>query len=184
MGGPLPAAPKCDALGVPLIVERVVVARRESLEARARTARYRALAQHLPAGGYLLTAHHRTARTLLALKRGSRSARAGSMRRASPSPRGLIRPLLDCSRASLQRWAEGQGLNWIEDDSNQDERFDRNFLRAQILPRLQARWPTLVRPPAAVPAVCRAGGAGRGSWRRRIGPAANESMAAVDCRPE
>ena len=138
----------CAELGVPLIIERVavMVARRESLEARAREARYRALAQHLPAGGYLLTAHHQDDQLetlLLALKRGSGVRGLAAMPPRQPFAQGeLIRPLLDCARASLQRWAEEQGLRWIEDDSNQDERFDRNFLRAQILPRLQARWPS------------------------------------------
>ena len=138
----------CDALGVPLIVERVAVtaARRESLEARAREARYRVLAQHLPPGGYLLTAHHQDDQLetlLLALKRGAGVRGLAAMPHRQPFAQGeLIRPLLDCSRASLQGWAEAQGLRWIEDDSNQDERFDRNFLRAQILPRLQARWPS------------------------------------------
>ena len=138
----------CDALGVPLIIERVAVreARRESLEARAREARYRALAQHLPAGGYLLTAHHQDDQLetlLLALKRGAGVRGLAAMPHRQPFAQGeLIRPLLDCSRASLQRWADEQQLEWIEDDSNQDERFDRNFLRAQILPRLQARWPS------------------------------------------
>ena len=138
----------CDALGVPLIIERVAVtvARRESLEARACEARYRVLAQHLPAGGYLLTAHHQDDQLetlLLALKRGSGVRGMAAMPHRQPFAQGeLIRPLLDCSRASLQGWAEAQGLHWIEDDSNQDERFDRNFLRAQILPLLRARWPS------------------------------------------
>ena len=138
----------CDALGVPLIIERVAVreARRESLEARAREARYRALAQHLPLGGYLLTAHHQDDQLetlLLALKRGAGVRGLAAMPHRQPFAQGeLIRPLLDCSRASLQHWADEQQLEWIEDDSNQDERFDRNFLRAQILPRLQARWPS------------------------------------------
>ena len=138
----------CDELGVPLIVKRVAVtaARRESLEARAREARYRALAEHLPAGGYLLTAHHQDDQLetlLLALKRGAGVRGLAAMPQRQPFAQGeLIRPLLDCSRASLQHWAEEQGLCWIEDDSNQDERFDRNFLRAQILPRLQERWPS------------------------------------------
>ena len=138
----------CDELGVPLTVERVAVtaARRESLEARAREVRYRVLAQHLPSGGYLLTAHHQDDQLetlLLALKRGAGVRGLAAMPPRQPFAQGeLIRPLLDCSRASLLRWAEEQGLCWIEDDSNQDERFDRNFLRAQILPRLQERWPS------------------------------------------
>ena len=138
----------CAELGVPLIIERVavMVARRESLEARAREARYQALAQHLSAGSYLLTAHHQDDQLetlLLALKRGSGVRGLAAMPPRQPFAQGeLIRPLLDCSRASLLRWAEAQELRWIEDDSNQDERFDRNFLRAQILPRLQARWPS------------------------------------------
>ncbi|WP_206331518.1 ATP-binding protein, partial [Pseudomonas viridiflava] len=55
-----------------------------------------------------------------------------------------VRPLLDCSRGELERYAHEQGLNWIEDPSNDDVRFSRNFLRAQVMPLLTSRWPQAV----------------------------------------
>jgi len=53
----------------------------------------------------------------------------------------MLRPLLGYTRASLHEYASTEGLNWLEDPSNQDHRFDRNYLRNRILPALRARWP-------------------------------------------
>jgi tRNA(Ile)-lysidine synthase len=53
----------------------------------------------------------------------------------------LARPLLDCSRAELEAWARRERLTWVEDPSNSDTGFDRNYLRHEVLPRLKARWP-------------------------------------------
>ena len=52
-----------------------------------------------------------------------------------------IRPLLDISRAQLEEYAASYDLKWVEDDSNQDDRFDRNFLRLRVIPNLRDRWP-------------------------------------------
>jgi tRNA(Ile)-lysidine synthase len=54
-----------------------------------------------------------------------------------------MRPMLDVSRTELLTYASAEGLQWIEDPSNRDRRFDRNFLRHDILPRLGARWPDI-----------------------------------------
>ena len=52
----------------------------------------------------------------------------------------LLRPLLNFSRKDLQLYAEQNDLKWIEDPSNKDNSIDRNFLRNDILPRLENRW--------------------------------------------
>ncbi|WKA63444.1 tRNA lysidine(34) synthetase TilS [Pectobacterium aroidearum] len=123
----------------------VVEAQNGGIEAGARTARYQALQAHLQEGETLLTAQHlddQSETFLLALKRGSGPAGLSAM--AAQSTLGqhrLIRPLLGFSRLQLEAYALRHQLHWIEDDSNQDERFDRNFLRRQILPRLTQRWP-------------------------------------------
>ena len=49
--------------------------------------------------------------------------------------------LLTCSRAELEAWVRSRGLAWIEDDTNLDERFDRNYLRQRVLPAVRERWP-------------------------------------------
>ena len=116
-------------------------------EASAREARYTALHAELEHGDWLLSAHHREdqAETLLLnLVRGSGPAGIagiGAIRRFGPG--WLARPLLNTDRASLQEYADRNGLDWIEDPSNTDRRFDRNFLRHDILPRLKSRWPDI-----------------------------------------
>ncbi|AOR64344.1 tRNA lysidine(34) synthetase TilS [Pectobacterium wasabiae] len=137
---------QCERWQVPFASLPVTVeAQNGGIEAAARTARYRALQAHLQEGETLLTAQHlddQSETFLLALKRGSGPAGLSAM--AANSMLGhhrLVRPLLGVSRLQLEAYAQRHQLSWIEDDSNQDERFDRNFLRRQILPRLTQRWP-------------------------------------------
>ncbi len=137
---------QCERWQVPFASLPVKVeAQNGGIEAAARMARYQALQAHLQEGEALLTAQHlddQSETFLLALKRGSGPAGLSAM--AAQSMLGhhrLVRPLLGISRLQLEAYAQLHQLGWIEDDSNQDERFDRNFLRRQILPRLTQRWP-------------------------------------------
>jgi tRNA(Ile)-lysidine synthase len=141
------ARSNAQQLGVPCELIKVLVpaGRGDSLEAVAREARYRALAAHLKPGELLLTAHHledQLETLLLALLRGSgvRGLSAISASRAWAGTQ-LLRPLLPVSRQQLERFARRRHLSWSEDPSNQDQRFDRNYLRQVVLPLLQARWP-------------------------------------------
>ncbi|MFJ5366466.1 tRNA lysidine(34) synthetase TilS [Pectobacterium punjabense] len=136
---------QCERWQVPFASLPVTVeAQNGGIEAAARAARYQALQTHLQEGETLLTAQHlddQSETFLLALKRGSGPAGLSAM--AANTMLGhhrLIRPLLGFSRIQLEAYAQRHQLHWIEDDSNQDERFDRNFLRRQILPRLTQRW--------------------------------------------
>lgn len=116
-------------------------------EASARDARYGALLSRLHDDDWLISAHHREdqAETLLLnLIRGSGPAGVagiGDIRRFGPG--WLARPLLNIDRDALRRYAEEHALKWVEDPSNVDRRFDRNFLRHEILLRLHARWPDI-----------------------------------------
>ncbi len=113
-------------------------------EASARDARYSALHAELGTGDWLLSAHHREdqAETLLLnLIRGSGPAGVagiGSIRRFGPG--WLVRPMLNVDRAEILEYAQTNELKWVEDPSNTDRRFDRNFLRHEVLPRLKSRW--------------------------------------------
>ncbi|MEW6460443.1 MAG: tRNA lysidine(34) synthetase TilS [Pseudomonadota bacterium] len=135
----------CAALGIPLQVVAVQVAAQASVEQAARQARYAAFAEHLPPDAVLFSAQHRDdqAETLLfRLLRGAGVRGLAAMPGQRPLGRGtLLRPLLDCSRAELQGYAEAHGLSWIEDPSNADTRFSRNFLRQRVMPLLAERWP-------------------------------------------
>jgi len=59
-----------------------------------------------------------------------------------PPVRGrIIRPLLDVPRNVLLEYARQHGLRWIEDESNSDNSYPRNFLRNRMLPLLEQRFP-------------------------------------------
>jgi tRNA(Ile)-lysidine synthase len=120
-------------------------ARGESLEARARQARYAALGGLLGPGELVLTAQHQDDQAetlLLALLRGSGPDGLAAMPAVSDLGSGrLVRPLLDVPRAALEAYARERGLTWVEDPSNDSLAFDRNFLRRRVLPLLQERWP-------------------------------------------
>lgn len=142
-------AETCSALAVPLTI-RQVDARPvggASPEESARTARYAALSDLLGPGDTLLTAQHQDDQAetlLLQLFRGAGPAGLAAMPERTPfGPGFLVRPLLDCRRQDLHDYAARHQLNWIEDASNTDPRFDRNYLRHAILPLLEQRWPGL-----------------------------------------
>ena len=135
----------CAALSVPLQVEYVQVLPEASLERAAREARYAAFAARLGAGEVLLTAQHRDDQAETLLFRLLRGAGVQGLS-AMPVSRALgvgqlVRPLLKCSRDELLAYAREHKLTWIEDPSNADERFSRNYLRRQVLPALLSRWP-------------------------------------------
>jgi len=124
-------------------------ARGQSAEAAARTARYAALAADMADGDLLLTAHHQADQAetlLLALLRGAGLAGAAGMpARRRFGPGWLLRPLLDWPASRLAQYAHAQALRWVEDPSNASARFDRNFLRGEVVPLLGTRWPGAVR---------------------------------------
>ena len=145
---------------LPVTVERVAVNRgpRLSLEAEARKVRYQAIERHLSANDVLLTAHHEDDQLetiLLALKRGQGPKGLAAMGQVQALAQGKqLRPLLDISREQIEAYAKQQGLVHIEDESNQDDKYDRNFLRLEIIPRLKARWPSIATTASRSAALC------------------------------
>jgi tRNA(Ile)-lysidine synthase len=115
------------------------------LEDAARRGRQTAFAAHLKPEEILALAHHRDDQAetiLLKLLRGAGPEGLGGMRSLRPSGNGYLwRPLLDLPRSVLVEYARAHALTWIDDPSNADTHLRRNFLRAQILPRLAQRWP-------------------------------------------
>lgn len=124
---------------------RIPRRRGESLEALARDARYALLAEELTAGECLLVAQHQDDQletVLLQLLRGAGPAGLAAMPESADFGAGrMLRPLLGVDRRAIERYAEANKLRWIEDPSNADPRFDRNFLRLRVLPTLRERWP-------------------------------------------
>jgi len=139
-----------QSLGVEFIDMAVRIPGRSGhgAEAAAREARYNALRSVVEHGDWLLSAHHKDdqAETLLLnLMRGSGPAGLAGIAAVRPfADAWLVRPMLDVSRAALREYADAQGLAWIDDPSNEDQQFDRNYLRHDIMPRLENRWPGVI----------------------------------------
>jgi tRNA(Ile)-lysidine synthase len=141
----------CQQLGVPF--QAISVDARasagESPEAAARRARYRALAERLQADHCLLTAQHRDDQAetlLLQLLRGAGAAGLAAMPHYGRFAGGWhMRPLLGFSRREIVEYATRHALSWVEDPSNQSLQYDRNYLRHQVLPLIQQRWPAVQR---------------------------------------
>lgn len=138
----------CRQLGVDLRMVQVNAQPQhgESPEATARTARYDALAGLLTAGQVLLTAQHQDDQAetlLLQLLRGAGVSGLAAMPADCSFGAGrLVRPLLAVPRPALVDYAQRHGLGWVEDPSNTDEAYDRNYLRHRVMPVLAARWPS------------------------------------------
>lgn len=132
----------CLQYAVPLQVVRVNVdkASGQGIEASARAARYKALKQ--AQADFICLAHHQQDQAetlLLQLMRGAGPKGLAGMA-ALDLKQGLLRPLLDDSRQTLEAYAKAYGLSWVEDDSNADTRYDRNFMRHHVLPLLETQY--------------------------------------------
>lgn len=150
----------CDRLGIALTVARVSVPRDrgEGPEAAARQARYAALEQVLQSGEILVTAHHRDDQAetfLLRALRGSGPEGLAAMRPWRRFARGWHwRPWLQVARADLLAHAQAHDLAWVEDPSNAQTDYDRNFLRHRVVPILRKRWPHADAALARCAALC------------------------------
>ena len=139
----------CATWKIPLVVVSVTVERDSSdgLEAAARRARHEAYGR--TEGDWVVLAHHRgdQAETLLFnLLRGTGLAGAAAM---ASRQRRLLRPLLAASRNDIEAYARAHSLRWIEDESNRDTGFSRNYLRHEILAPLNQRFPAAEKNMAA-----------------------------------
>ena len=119
----------------------------QSPEEAARSVRYQALQNNLIDGDCLLTAQHLNDQAETLLLQLFRTASTAGLS-AMPVQRQLgknshLRPLLSFSRQEIEKFAEENSLNWIEDPTNQDVTYDRNFIRKDIVPLLESRWPKI-----------------------------------------
>ncbi len=117
------------------------------LEAAARKARYAVLEKLTNENTCLLTAQHADDQVetfLLQSLRGGGVRGLASMPMLKPFANGyLYRPLLHVSQSKINEYAQVNNLNWVDDPSNDNTNYDRNFLRQQVIPILKKRWPAL-----------------------------------------
>ncbi|MEW9900055.1 tRNA lysidine(34) synthetase TilS [Chitinivorax sp. PXF-14] len=142
----------CRGLGIPLSTHSVQLQRRggESLEAVARQARYACYAQARVSAVVLAQHADDQAETVLQqLLRGGgvRGVAGMPASRVLPSGQHVLRPWLAVSRAQLVEYVAERQLVWVEDESNLDTRYDRNFIRHRVLPVVAESYP---RAPAVL----------------------------------
>ncbi|MGH6636122.1 MAG: tRNA lysidine(34) synthetase TilS, partial [Gammaproteobacteria bacterium] len=137
----------CARLAVPITVLDIDARSPpgESPEAWARDLRYGAMETMMRPGDIIVTAHHRDDNgetLLLQLLRGAGPHGLAAMPECRSFGCGWLgRPLLGYSRDQLLAYASRHNLNWIDDASNRDLRYARNFLRRRVMPSLTQRWP-------------------------------------------
>ena len=132
----------CDQLEVPVDIITVHVAKKSGLgiEATARHARYAAL--NNATADFICLGHHQNDQAetfLLQLARGAGVKGLASMAQVDLKRR-LLRPLLNIKRSALINYATQHRLKWIEDESNADTHFDRNFIRHTLIPTFNQRY--------------------------------------------
>lgn len=140
-------AQMCAGYNIPFQVVKVDLKRRpgESLEALARDARYRVFAEQ--SADFVVLAQHlddQAETLLLQLLRGAGAKGLSAMGEVQARGEGrgaMVRPLLDISRRTILDYAAMRGLRWVEDESNADIAYDRNYLRHRVMPLLEQRFP-------------------------------------------
>ena len=139
---------QCAGRGIALNVVTVdLLGRRQlGLEAAARAARYHAFDQQQ--ADFIVLAHHlddQVETLLLQMLRGAGVKGLSAMpqnsdKRSSTKP-SLLRPLLGIPRSTIETYARNRSLQWVEDESNIDISYGRNFLRHEIFPKLETHFP-------------------------------------------
>jgi len=137
----------CRQISVHLVCLRVAPKNcsGKGLEAEARHLRYEAISTLIKPGAGLLTGHHaddQAETLLLNLMRGSGVDGLSAMPESRPLGEGLLqRPLLGFQNSVLKDYLREHSIDWIEDPSNQHLDHDRNFMRHEVIPLLEQRWP-------------------------------------------
>lgn len=168
----------CQQMDIPLITRKITVDATNT-EEDAREKRYAIFREYLSPTIALVTAHHlddQAETFLLRLCRGAGVKGLSAMQALTPmQDTWHWRPLLDMSREEIVAYANQHQLSWIEDESNQDLRYDRNYLRHEVLAKLSARWPAINKQIARSAGHCQQANAllqmlGEEDMNRCLGP--------------
>ncbi len=133
----------CAKLDIPFRLSKVEINRKSGtgLEAAAREARYKALLAS--DADFICLAHHQDDQAETLLLQLARGAGVKGLAGMTGLNKKLLRPLLNVPRSALEAYAEQHQLAWIEDESNIDTKFDRNFMRHEVLPKLEKKYPAI-----------------------------------------
>lgn len=152
----------CQNYQVPLIVKNININRKihqKNIEEKLRIKRYTIIYQNLKTQETLLTGHHMNDQCetfFLSLKRGSGPTGLSSMSfKTLLGNKEIVRPFLEKTKKELKLWAKNNNLNWIEDFSNYDIYYDRNYIRYKVIPVLEEKWPFFLKNCLRTIKICR-----------------------------
>ena len=125
----------------------VEIDKSSNVEEKCRVQRYNVLQEHSHRSELILTAHHLNDQIetfLLRMLRGSALKGLSSMDTYTTlNDRTIVRPLLGITKSQIKQYSEANEIRYINDPSNSDTKFDRNFIRCNIVPEIKKRWPSL-----------------------------------------
>tara|TARA_B100000941_G_scaffold208539_1_gene152603 strand:- start:23 stop:985 length:963 start_codon:yes stop_codon:yes gene_type:complete len=118
-----------------------------NIEEKCRIQRYNALRKHSNEGEIILTAHHlddQIETFFLRMLRGSGIRGLSSMDMCTTLHERIVaRPFLRVPKHELQNYSKNNMISYIDDQSNNDTRLDRNYIRHNIIPELKKKWVSL-----------------------------------------
>jgi tRNA(Ile)-lysidine synthase len=142
----------CQSLNIDLIIAKANIDSNQiklyGVEQAARDYRYQIFNKYLQANDCLIQGHHKNDQAetmLLRLCRGTGlDGLSGIPKTRKLNSSCLIRPMLNISRTQIINYAKQNNICYINDPSNDDTKFSRNFIRHEILPKLESKWPKII----------------------------------------
>ncbi len=150
----------CKDYAIPCLIRKVNLENiaKNGIEKAARDSRYHVFENHLKTNECLLMGHHQDDQAETALfrtLRGSDPYGLSSIPQQRNVGKGyLFRPFLSVTRQDIKEYAHACSLKWVEDSSNDQDVFDRNYLRHRVIPLLKARWPQISKTLAETASQC------------------------------
>lgn len=147
----------CQQHNIPLVVQHFDVEKHratthESVEMAARSLRYAWFAQQR---GFICVAHHADDQAETLLLNLLRSTGLRGLAGMAEENGRIWRPLLRVPRASLSHYLSTAGQSHVEDASNADTHYRRNWLRHRVLPLLAEENPSIHQTLAQTAQHCR-----------------------------
>jgi len=148
----------CKKYNIPLIIEKIDINITNNIEEQLRIKRYNLIYKNLLNREILLTGHHLNDQCetfFLSLKRGSGPTGLSAMSSETIFGKSkIVRPFLTKTREEIKTLANSNQLKWIEDFTNLNINYERNFIRHKILPVLEKKWPFFLRNCFRTTKIC------------------------------
>ncbi|CAL4319370.1 tRNA(Ile)-lysidine synthase [Buchnera aphidicola (Protaphis terricola)] len=148
----------CEKNQIPLIIEKIYLTITKNIESELRIQRYNLIYKNLLNHEILLTGHHLNDQCetfFLSLKRGSGpTGLSGMSYETNFGKSKIIRPFLHIKKKKLEIWANKNNLIWIQDYTNYNINYDRNFIRHKIFPILEKKWPFFLKNCFRTMTIC------------------------------